>query len=219
VAGGERALRDASAEHDAGDPVERVHDRALPAGPGAGIGLAACASIDEVSLTSEADFRAAYRAHSRELYAVALRGLNDRGMAEDAVQETFIRAWRAADRYDPSRGSPRTWLFAILRSVVIDQHRRLAARPHETGAAAEDELANLASPDALESAIVGWQVEQALRRLSPEHRQVLVELRLRGRAQAELAQSLGVPVGTIKSRVHYALLALRVLLEEQGVTP
>ena len=86
-----------------------------------------------MTLDSEAGLRAAYRAHAGELFSVALRGLADRGSAEDAVQETFLRAWRSADRYDPTLGSERTWLFAILRSVVIDTRRRQAVRPAVVG--------------------------------------------------------------------------------------
>ena len=73
--------------------------------------------------------REAYAAHAGELYGFALRSLGDSGLAEEAVQETFLRAWRAGDRYDPQIGSLRTWLFAILRNVVIDLGRARAVRP------------------------------------------------------------------------------------------
>ena len=81
------------------------------------------------ALTDEGAVREAYAAHSGELYGFAVRSLRDPGLAEEAVQETFLRAWRAGDRYDPELGSLRTWLFAILRSVVIDLGRARAARP------------------------------------------------------------------------------------------
>lgn len=171
-----------------------------------------------MTLDSEAGLRAAYNAHAGELFSVALRGLADRGSAEDAVQETFLRAWRAADRFDPSIGSERTWLFAILRSVVIDARRRQAVRAPVTPD--PDSAAVVAVPstrDDIDEAILGWQAEEALRRLSPEHRAVLVEIRLRGRTVAEVAAETGVPAGTVKSRMHYALRAFRLALEEQGV--
>lgn len=171
-----------------------------------------------MSLGSDAGVRAAYQAHAGELFGVALRGLADRGLAEDAVQETFVRAWRASDRFDPSLGSLRTWLFAILRSVILDQHRRMASRPPLADASAIGKQQAGTSYEDIDAAILAWQVEEALRRLSPEHRQVLVETRLRGRSHAELAQELRIPVGTVKSRAHYALRALRLALEEQGVT-
>src|SRR5258705_2362813 len=84
------------------------------------------------SLTRESDVRDAYAAHAGELYGFALRSLEDAGLAEEAVQDTFLRAWRAGDRFDPELGSLRTWLFAILRNVVIDLGRARAARPRVT---------------------------------------------------------------------------------------
>lgn len=168
-----------------------------------------------MSLRSDADVRAAYDAYAGQLYGVALRGLADRGMAEEAVQETFVRAWRSSARFDPNRATLRTWLFVILRSVIVDLRRQQAVRAPLTNRG--DGGVELADPEDVDTALLGWQVEEALRRLSPEHRQVLVETRLRGRSYADLAAELNVPVGTIKSRVHYALRALRLALEEQGV--
>jgi len=81
------------------------------------------------ALSRERDVREAYAAHSGELYGFAVRSLGDSGLAEEAVQETFVRAWRAGDRFDPKIGSLRTWLFAILRNVVIDLGRARAVRP------------------------------------------------------------------------------------------
>src|SRR2546423_1667925 len=83
----------------------------------------------DASLTHETGVREAYAAHAGELYGFALRSLDDRELAEEAVQDTFLRAWRAGDRFDPELGSLRTWLFAILRNVVIDLGRARAARP------------------------------------------------------------------------------------------
>src|SRR5690348_18282015 len=81
------------------------------------------------ALSRERDVREAYAAHSGELYGFAVRSLGDAGLAEEAVQETFLRAWKAGERFDPEIGSLRTWLFAILRNVVIDLGRARASRP------------------------------------------------------------------------------------------
>jgi RNA polymerase sigma-70 factor (ECF subfamily) len=162
------------------------------------------------ALSRERDVRKAYAAHAGELYGFALRSLGDSGLAEEAVQETFLRAWRAGDRYDPQIGSLRTWLFAILRNVVIDLGRARAARP----AVAADGVEPAVEP--LEEALLSWQVEEAMRRIGEQHRRVLVETYYRGRPYAEVAEELGVPEGTIKSRVYYGLRALRVALEEIG---
>lgn len=162
------------------------------------------------ALRQERDVREAYAAHSSELYGFALRSLGDSGLAEEAVQETFLRAWRAGDRFDPQIGSLRTWLFAILRNVVIDLGRARAARPGVAESTVEP------SVEPLEEALLSWQVEEAMRQIGEQHRQVLVETYYRGRPYAEVAAQLGVPEGTVKSRVYYGLRALRVALEELG---
>src|SRR3954451_8919907 len=77
----------------------------------------------------DAALRAVYDAHGGELYRFARRSLGDAGQAEDAVQEAFVRAWRASSSYDPAKASQRTWLFAILRNVVIDVVRARRSRP------------------------------------------------------------------------------------------
>ncbi len=162
------------------------------------------------TLTDDRDVREAYAAHSRELYGFAVRSLRDPGLAEEAVQETFLRAWRAGDRYDPELGSLRTWLFAILRNVVIDLGRARAARPGVAVGTVE------AGHEPLEQVLLSWQVEEALRQIGEAHRIVIVETFYKGRPYAEVAAELGVPEGTIKSRVYYGLRALRNALEELG---
>ncbi|MGH3751855.1 MAG: sigma-70 family RNA polymerase sigma factor [Pseudonocardiaceae bacterium] len=168
-------------------------------------------------LRDERSLRAAYATHSDELYRFALRELRDEGWAQDVVQEVFLRAWRAADSYDAQLGGVRTWLFTIARNVVIDHVRRRAARP-VTPVAAES-LVALGGADAGfdEAAMTSWVVEHALRRLSPEHREVLVETYLRGRSYAEVSAETGVPVGTLRTRAFYGLKALRLVLDEMGV--
>jgi RNA polymerase sigma-70 factor (ECF subfamily) len=162
------------------------------------------------ALTGEREVREAYAAHAGELYGFARRSLGDSGLAEEAVQETFLRAWQAGGRFDPELGSLRTWLFAILRNVVIDLSRARAARPGVSAGSPE------AVHEPLEKALLAWQVEEAMRRIGEQHRQVLIETYYRGRPHAEVAAQLGVPEGTVKSRVYYGLRALRNALEEMG---
>jgi RNA polymerase sigma-70 factor (ECF subfamily) len=162
------------------------------------------------ALSRERDVREAYAAHAGELYGFAVRSLGDRGLAEEAVQETFLRAWRAGERFDPQIGSLRTWLFAILRNVVIDLGRARAARPGVAEGGVEP------SVEPFEEALLAWQIEEAMRRIGDQHRHVLLETYYRGRPYAEVAEELGVPEGTVKSRVYYGLRALRVALEEIG---
>ena len=120
-------------------------------------------------LATDDGVRAVYAAHGPELYRFAVRSLGDRGLAEEAVQETFVRAWRAADRFDDELGSLRTWLFAIVRNVVIDLSRSRAVRP---GLSVADATVDdgVFVDEAFERVLTAWQVEEALRMLSDEHR-------------------------------------------------
>lgn len=162
----------------------------------------------------DAALRSAYDAHGTELYRFARRALGDAGQAEDAVQEAFVRAWRASDRYDPARASQRTWLFAILRNVVIDQVRARRSRPPLASDAGRPERAG--PDDAIDRALTEWQIDAALGTLAEDQRRVLVEVHWRGRPYAEVAAELGVPEGTVKSRVYYGLRAMRTALEAGG---
>jgi len=162
----------------------------------------------------DAAVHSAYAAHGGELFRFALRSLGDRGLAEDAVQETFVRAWRAAHTYDPARASQRTWLFAILRNVVIDMARARRVRPSVQPGDGDGE--GRVTDDGIDRALTAWQVESALAALGADHRRALVEVHWRGRPYAEVAAELGIPEGTVKSRVHHGLRALRSALEAQG---
>lgn len=161
--------------------------------------------------------RALHAEHGDALYAHALRLCGgDRQRAEDLVQETLLRAWRHPAALDPDRGSARAWLFTTARHLAIDSWRRRSAR---VGEVITDALPELATTDETDRAVDSWTIAEALRRLSPPHREVIVECFYRGRSVAEAARVLGVPAGTIKSRTYYAMRALRLVLEEMGVTP
>lgn len=173
------------------------------------------------SLSRDEGVREAYVAHGSELYRFALRSLGDAGAAEDVVQETFLRAWRARTRYDPSLSSLRVWLFSIARNVVIDHSRAAAVRPWQGNVVdlTFTEHTGPAAPDPSDRLLRGWIVEEALRRLGQEHRQALTETYLADRPYAEVAAELGIPVSTLRSRVFYGLKALRVVMEELEMTP
>ena len=175
----------------------------------------------EVGLDDEQGVAAAYAAHGAEIYRFVLRGLRDPGAAQDVVQETFLRAWRNADRFDPQLASLRVWLFAIARNAMLDHVRAAGARPWQGALADDEQVERAASPveDGSEQLLRGWVVEEALNRLGPEHRAVLVETYLKDRPYAEVAAELGLPVGTVRSRVFYGLKALRVAMDEMGVEP
>lgn len=139
----------------------------------------------------------------------------DRQRAEDVVQETLVRAWQHADRLDVGAGSVRPWLVTVARRIVIDGHRRAVARPPETDAAP---LELLPAEDELDRALRMMAITDALGALTEAHREVIVETYLKGRTVAEVAAELGIPDGTVKSRVFYALRSLKIALEERGVT-
>lgn len=155
------------------------------------------------------------------LYLYARRRTGDPEAAEEAVQDTLVRAWRHLDRFDPARGSMATWLFAIARNVTIDQDRRRRARPRLVAATEgpADPPAGAASTEAeVERTLEAWQLAEALHGLSPDHREAIVEVHYLGFTVREVADRHGLPVGTVKSRLYYGLRALRLRLEEMGVT-
>jgi len=136
--------------------------------------------------------------------------LLDLGLPDAPGIDVLREIRTAGERFDPEIGSLRTWLFAILRNVVIDLGRARASRPRVAEGGVEP------SVEPLEQALLAWQVEEAMRRIGEDHRHVLIETHYRGRPYAEVAAELGVPEGTVKSRVYYGLRALRVVLEEMG---
>lgn len=145
-------------------------------------------------------------------YCLNLTG-HDRARAEDVVQETLLRAWRNLPRLDQSSGSVRSWLFTVARNIVIDEWRTKRARSELSVADVPESAVDVERTDQL---LLSWVVTDALTRLSEDHRAVLLECYYRGHTVAEAARALGVPEGTVKSRTHYALRALRLALEEMG---
>lgn len=150
------------------------------------------------------------RAHGAALhsYAVRLTG-GDRHAAEDVVQETWVRAWRNLERLTEHHGSVRGWLMRVAHNIAVDQHRGRRARPTEVELPDQDlEYAAVQPPasDEVETRVV---VGAMLGRLSPVHRDTLVEVYYADRTAASAAAALGVPAGTVKSRLHNALRALR----------
>jgi RNA polymerase sigma-70 factor, ECF subfamily len=160
--------------------------------------------------------RALYKEHSGALFAYVLRLVGgDRYQAEDVVQETLLRAWKSASRLDPAARSLRPWLVTVARRIVIDGHRSRQARPPEASPAALDQLP---AEDELDRSLRLMTISDALEDLTEAHRQVLIETYFKGRTVNEAAAELGVPPGTVRSRVFYALRSLKIALEERGVT-
>jgi RNA polymerase sigma-70 factor (ECF subfamily) len=157
-----------------------------------------------------------YRTYHRPLLAFVSRlTTGDRHLAEDVVQETMIRAWQNLHHLDSESESLMPWLATVARNVLIDHQRRRASRPQEAN---EAQLENLQISDEIDGLLRSVLVSEALKSLSPAHREVLTATILADRTVNEAAEELQIPVGTVKSRVYYATRALRVALDEKGVT-
>ncbi|WP_308170049.1 sigma-70 family RNA polymerase sigma factor [Acrocarpospora catenulata] len=153
--------------------------------------------------------------HAPSLYRFLLRlTLGEPYLAEDLLQETMLRAWRNIEDVPHGYEPERRWLFTAARRIAIDAARARQARPTETGAT---DLVRLPeADDAIERLVIIHTMREALPKVSDAHRQVLIEMYYFGRSSAEAAQRLGIPEGTVRSRAHYALRALRAALGLDG---
>jgi RNA polymerase sigma-70 factor (ECF subfamily) len=150
--------------------------------------------------------RVLYRDHAAALLAYAEWFTDDRPAAEDAVQETFLRAWRNLPRLQADERPLRPWLRQVLRHVLIDAVRAARARPVGLP---DDTLMDREVDGGYEDMLDRGMLARALRQLSPAHRQVLVEIYYHDAPAERVAAELGVPAGTVRSRLYYALRALR----------
>jgi RNA polymerase sigma-70 factor (ECF subfamily) len=152
--------------------------------------------------------------HAQALWRYVVHLTGDRALADDVVQETLLRAWKRPHILDQSESSARSWLFTVARNLVIDD-RRSARAIHEFGT---DRLPEKETADQTDAVLDSWLVADALAQLSVEHRAVIVHAYYGGRSVAEIARELEIPEGTVKSRLHYGLRALKLALQESGVT-
>jgi RNA polymerase sigma-70 factor (ECF subfamily) len=132
--------------------------------------------------------------------------LGQRQAAEDMLQETLVRAWQNLDKLPEDVSALRPWLFTVARRVAIDAGRAKTARPVEV--TMTDRVREPVGPDLAEQVTSVQTIREAIQKLSPDHRSVLIELYYRGSSTADAAQRLGIPEGTVKSRAHYALRSL-----------
>jgi RNA polymerase sigma-70 factor (ECF subfamily) len=167
--------------------------------------------IERIGAGDGAAFEELYRRYARPIFALALRRLGDRGRAEDAVQEAFASVWRSAGTYQAERGAGAHWLYAVARNAIVDRGRARGENPTEP---ADEVSAEPGPPERAESDWAAWRVHRALAEL-PEREQAVLELAYwADLSQSEIAQRLGVPLGTVKTRTRSALSRLADLLEE-----
>jgi RNA polymerase sigma-70 factor (ECF subfamily) len=154
-----------------------------------------------------------YQRYARAVLGLALRRLGDRGRAEDAVQEAFASVWRAARSYRRERGPVAPWLYAVARNAIADRGRARVEPPAEPVDTASDAPG---PPDRAEQAWVAWRVHRALEQI-PETERSVIELAYWSQlSQSEIAEFLGIPLGTVKTRTRSGLKRLAEELEELG---
>ena len=158
--------------------------------------------------------RAVHDAHGGDLLRYVLRHTHDREFAEDVVQETLARAWKHPQNLERSTDSTRAWLFTVARNLIIDDARS-ARRRREIST---DQPPERAGTDGVDAVLDRILIADALAQLSPEHRAVIVDAYFLGASIRQTAEHLDLAEGTVKSRLHYGMRALRLALQERGVT-
>ena len=197
--------------------LKRPTVRAGSERPGGSEGQAAGEDANLLARVAAGDrgdpLRELYRRYEARLYGYGLRLLGDAGLAEELVQETFLRVWRTAGRFDAARGSVATFIFSIARRLAIDLWRRPSSRPFRSTL----DPSRVSVDDPAEEVLVGLVVQGGLQALSPAHREVLELSYRQGLKQSEIAEILDLPLGTVKTRTYYALRALKLALAERDL--
>ncbi len=163
----------------------------------------------------EALLLAVHAAHAKPLHSFVLRLTGNHATTQDVVQEALLRLWRHPEILARGDLASRKWLFTVARNLAADD-RRSARTRHEHPT---DDLPDAPMPDTTDLALTNWLLEEALLTLTLEHRITLIGAYHLGLSTKELAARDGVAEGTVKSRLHYAVRALRLALQERGVTP
>ena len=155
-------------------------------------------------------FELLYRRFARPVFGLALRRLGDRMNAEDAVQETFAAIWRSARTYKPERGAGAPWLYAVARNAIVDRSRNRSEPPGEGPELPSEEPG---PSERAEASYTAWRVHRALETLPQNEREVIELAYYGGLSQSEVADFLGVPLGTVKTRTRSGLGRLADMLE------
>lgn len=158
-----------------------------------------------------------YDEHAAALWRYALRLTGDRARAEDVVQETLLRAWQHPEVTQDEERSARAWLFTVARNLVIDD-RRSARFRRETSSPDGSGPPERPGPDEVNAALDRLLIGDAMAQLTAEHRAVVRRSYYLGWSTTQIANDLQIAEGTVKSRLHYAVRALRLTLQEMGVT-
>jgi RNA polymerase sigma-70 factor (ECF subfamily) len=154
-----------------------------------------------------------YDRYSRTVYGVGLKILGNRSLAEELVQDVFLKLWRSSSTFNPSRSRFSTWLYGVTRSAAIDLYRKRASRVHPVPEG-ESYLATARDPaegpqEVVDESWLSWRVSRALEALDAPHREVIELAYFGGLSQREISERTGVPLGTVKSRTASAFKTLR----------
>jgi RNA polymerase sigma-70 factor, ECF subfamily len=161
----------------------------------------------------EAALSTLYDRYGRTVYGVGLKILGDRSLAEELVQDVFLKVWRSSGTFNPSRASFSTWLYRVTRSAAIDLYRKRAHKVHPVSER-ESYLATVRDPsegpqEVVDESWLSWRVSRALEVLDVPHREVIELAYFGGLSQREISERTGVPLGTVKSRTASAFKSLR----------
>lgn len=165
-----------------------------------------------MSVEQDELLRVLHDRHGPALYRYVARLTGDHTFAQDVVQESLLRAWKHPLILQQSDVSARAWLFTVARNLVIDDRRSARFKRERT----VDLLPENGAQDETETLLTAWLLSDVLSSLSAQHRSAIVGAYYLGHSVAEIARQEDVPVGTVKSRLHYALRALRLSLQEKG---
>ena len=168
------------------------------------------ALLERIASGDRGAFEDLYRRYARSVFGLALRRLADRQRAEEAVQETFAAVWRSARTYRPERGAGASWIFAVARNAIVDRYR---ARNEDLSEPPDAPSAEAGPAERAEASWVAWRVHRALEDLPASERAVLELAYWSGMSQSEVADYLGVPLGTVKTRTRSGLARLASMLE------
>jgi RNA polymerase sigma-70 factor (ECF subfamily) len=160
---------------------------------------------------------ALYDEHAAVLWRYALRLTGDASQAEDVVQETLLRAWQHPEVIGDAERPVRAWLFTVARNLIIDDRRSARSR-HVVSSLDNSSAPEQFTPDEVNTALDRLLIAEAMTQLSAEHRAVIERSYYRGWTTAQVAADLQIAEGTVKSRLHYGVRALRLTLQEMGVT-
>jgi RNA polymerase sigma-70 factor (ECF subfamily) len=153
-----------------------------------------------------------YRRYERRLYRFGVQRLGNNGLADEMVQETFVRLWRTAGNFDAEKASVQTYLYVIARSVAADVRKRPSSRP----LLPVEDADMPPQPDTVDQIIDSMIVREALESLGSGHAQVIQLAQDEGLTQSQIAERLGLPLGTVKTRMFHGIRAMRVALAERG---